>query len=40
MLVFAFFREEIARVVASPAGYWINGTMIPVDGGQQKPSAF
>lgn len=35
--------EEVARVVtfvASPAGGWINGAMIPVDGGQQHPSAF
>lgn len=35
--------EEIARVVvfvASPAGGWIHGAMIPVDGGQQHPAAF
>lgn len=35
--------EEIARVVAfvaSPAGGWINGAMIPVDGAQQQPSTF
>jgi 3-oxoacyl-[acyl-carrier protein] reductase len=35
--------EEVARVVAfvaSPAGSWINGAMIPVDGAQQQPSAF
>lgn len=35
--------EEVARVVAfvaSPAGNWINGAMIPVDGGQQSPSLF
>lgn len=35
--------EEVARVVtfvASPAGGWINGAMIPVDGGQQHPSVF
>ena len=35
--------EEVARVVAfvaSPAGSWINGAMIPVDGAQQHPSAF
>jgi len=35
--------EEIARVVAfvaSPAGSWIHGAMIPVNGGQQHPSAF
>ncbi len=35
--------EEIARVVvfiASPAGGWVNGAMIPVDGAQQQPSVF
>jgi 3-oxoacyl-[acyl-carrier protein] reductase len=35
--------EEIARAVAfvaSPAGSWINGAMIPVDGAQQQPSTF
>lgn len=35
--------EEVARVVtfvASPAGSWINGGMIPVDGAQQQPSRF
>jgi 3-oxoacyl-[acyl-carrier protein] reductase len=35
--------EEVARVVtfvASPAGSWINGAMIPVDGAQQQPAAF
>jgi 3-oxoacyl-[acyl-carrier protein] reductase len=35
--------EEIARVVAfvaSPAGSWINGAMLPVDGAQQQPSTF
>jgi 3-oxoacyl-[acyl-carrier protein] reductase len=35
--------EEVARVVAfvaSPAGSWINGAMIPVDGAQQHPSIF
>jgi 3-oxoacyl-[acyl-carrier protein] reductase len=35
--------EEVARVVAfvaSPAGSWINGGMIPVDGAQQQSSAF
>ncbi len=35
--------QEIARVVvfvASPAGSWINGALIPVDGAQQQPSLF
>jgi 3-oxoacyl-[acyl-carrier protein] reductase len=35
--------EEVARVivfVASPAGNWINGAMIPVDGGQQQPGMY
>jgi len=35
--------EEVARVavfVASPAGSWINGSLIPVDGGQQRPGVF
>jgi 3-oxoacyl-[acyl-carrier protein] reductase len=35
--------EEVARAVtfvASPAGSWINGAMIPVDGAQQQSSAF
>lgn len=35
--------EEVARVVvfvASPAGGWINGAMVPVDGGQQRPGVF
>jgi 3-oxoacyl-[acyl-carrier protein] reductase len=35
--------EEVARVVvfvASPAGGWINGGMIPVDGGQHEPAVF
>ncbi|MGH2510905.1 MAG: SDR family NAD(P)-dependent oxidoreductase [Ktedonobacteraceae bacterium] len=35
--------EEVARVVAfvaSPAGNWINGAIIPVDGAQQRPSLF
>lgn len=33
--------EEVARAVvfvASPAGGWINGALIPVDGGQQDPA--
>jgi 3-oxoacyl-[acyl-carrier protein] reductase len=35
--------EEVARVVvfvASPAGSWINGALVPVDGGQQRPGVF
>jgi NAD(P)-dependent dehydrogenase (short-subunit alcohol dehydrogenase family) len=35
--------EEVAIVVAfvvSPAGRWINGALIPVDGGQQRPTAY
>ncbi|MDB5074884.1 MAG: 3-oxoacyl-(acyl-carrier-protein) reductase [Chloroflexi bacterium] len=35
--------EEVARVVAfvaSPAGSWINGGMVPVDGGQQAPAVY
>jgi len=35
--------EEVARVVAfvaSPAGSWINGGMVPVDGGQQQPAVY
>jgi 3-oxoacyl-[acyl-carrier protein] reductase len=35
--------DEVARVVvfvASPAGGWINGALVPVDGGQQAPTVF
>ncbi len=35
--------EEVARAVAfvaSPAGGWINGAAIAVDGAQQRPNAF
>lgn len=35
--------EEVARAVvfvASPAGSWINGALIPVDGGQQQPTVI
>ena len=35
--------EEVADVVAflvSRRGVWINGAMVPVDGGQGRPSAF
>lgn len=35
--------EEVARAivfVASPAGSWINGANIPVDGAQQQPGIF
>jgi 3-oxoacyl-[acyl-carrier protein] reductase len=35
--------EEVARVVAfvaSPAGSWINGALVPVDGGQQRPGVY
>jgi 3-oxoacyl-[acyl-carrier protein] reductase len=35
--------EEVARAVvfvASPAGGWINGALIPVDGGQQQPTVI
>jgi 3-oxoacyl-[acyl-carrier protein] reductase len=35
--------EEVANVVAfvvSAAGAWINGALIPVDGGQQRPTAY
>ena len=35
--------DEVARVVvfvASPAGGWINGALLPVDGGQQQPTVF
>jgi 3-oxoacyl-[acyl-carrier protein] reductase len=35
--------DEVARAVAfvvSPAGSWINGALVPVDGGQQRPGVF
>ena len=35
--------EEVARAivfVASPAGSWINGANVPVDGAQQQPGMF
>ena len=35
--------EEVARAVvfvASPAGSWINGALVPVDGGQQRPGVY